>query len=177
MKLKKILCIALTILMMSSTLSLLSVSAADGPAAALEGNLIMHWDFEGDTLEEQLSNKAENGDATDSLEFTNANNYSTIQDGVANISGKFDNQLVFTGNGTKGAKLSECANEYTFYVRSKVAQSGEFQGSAYPYSLFWVQGTNVQKVRCIVQQQASSRVGPRYPYFVRDTLNTMPADT
>ena len=177
MKLKKILCIALTILMMSSTLSLLSVSAADGPAAALEGNLIMHWDFEGDTLEEQLANKAVNGNATDALEFDNVGEHSSIEDGVANISGKFDNQLVFNGNGVKGAKLNECANEYTFFVRCNVSPDGEFQGGTYPYSLFWVQGTNVQVVR-MVAQPWGAKVGPRFIVNgLEDTLSSLPADT
>ena len=65
---------------------LLPVSAAEQPAASLDENLIIHYDFEGDDIETQLSDKAPAGSSKDDITAYKAEDVS-IADGVAHLKG------------------------------------------------------------------------------------------
>ncbi len=160
MKLKKLLCLALSILTVASVFSVMTVSAEDAPRN-IDDYLIIHWDFEGEDQATQLANKAPNGNAADILEFVTDGEKSSISNGIADIDGDIGEYLSFKGDGvSKGLKLDDCKDEFTFYVRAMTKTEGHWE-SEYPYSLFWILGTGVKEVRFISQSWGSYATGPR----------------
>ena len=83
---------------------------------AAEPHLVAHWDFRGDTLEEQLRDKAAAGTDADTLSIDDSRNNAgnvTIQNGVVTL----------TGNGAVFAEDSDdlsVTGEMTLYFRMKI---------------------------------------------------------
>lgn len=122
MKTKKFLCLLLSTIMLISALSLF-VSAKE---FTTDGNLLLHWDFEGDTQEEQLANKAPRGAAGDKLTFTTDGTSSAIANGEATIGAATSEWLSFTvdeANGIGTTLLDDITDEYTVYVRYKATNA------------------------------------------------------
>lgn len=132
---KKGLAVCLMIVMIA--MSLISAVAAEGEDAvsSMEDALIIHWDFEGSTLEEQLKNKAANGSDKDNLTLHTAGNLTTVENGVARLSSKtseYFNFVVDTAAGV-GSNLVETANqEMTFYIRFKM--NGTASSTSTPFT-------------------------------------------
>ena len=135
---KKILCLALTLMFVLSAFSAITVNAEG--ASDLDSALKLHWDFEGDTLEEQLSNKAVADDIKNYLDLgTAGNDASKIEDGVAVIGSAGSEFLEFamdpiTGKGQDF--LSTVTTGYTLYVKFKVTGTAKNP----PHSAFFVVG-------------------------------------
>ena len=134
---KKILCLALTLMFVLSAFSAITVNAAG--TSDLDSALKLHWDFEGDTLEEQLSNKAVADDVKNSLELgTAGNNASKIENGVAMIGSAESEYLDFSMDPITGKGqdfLSTVTTEYTLYLKFKVTGTANN-----PHSAFFVVG-------------------------------------
>ncbi|MBO7310946.1 MAG: hypothetical protein J6U86_06100 [Clostridia bacterium] len=169
MKYKKILCLALTLGMSIGVLGAVRTSAVDN--AVLSDHFIMHWDFEGETEQERLSNKAPNGSQAD-LEYRTTG-LSSISNGVANISSKSHERLAYLALGNEA--LDECNEGYTVFLRVKVSSEG---GWPWVYNLFWIKGSDVSYVRYIVENAAIEdsplSIRPRLNGPWGDTTNTAP---
>ncbi len=164
---KKTVAILLAMLMTVSALSVLTVNAQD--AFSVDNNLILHWNFDGSTQEEQLANKASGGEEYYSLDFATQGN-SKIEGGAATIGTEAGEQLIFNGDGTKGAILDECKTEYTFLMKAKIHYEGSWISGA-NYYLFWLNGP--AQVRFAAQSWGTYATGPRVIGPMGDTTNTM----
>lgn len=111
---------------------LLPVSAAEQPAASLDENLIIHYDFEGDDIETQLSDKAPAGSSKDDITAYKAEDVS-IADGVAHLKGvdglvaEFD-KADANGNAANTDLPSNDSGEFTFYYSFKLYGDGLTMG-------------------------------------------------
>lgn len=117
---KKIITLCLFFSILISTLFCFQ-SFADPADPTMEEAMVIHWDFEGSTLEEKLSNKAPNGSASDSLILTTSENRSTVENGVAHIAHDANEYLSMTTSKTNaiGTKLIDLKNA-TVFVRWKM---------------------------------------------------------
>ena len=83
-KTTKILCLVFALSMLLSA-AVICPSAENNtettPSSSVAGNLVTHWDFEGDTEEQQLADKAPKGNANNLEKFGNV----TIENGVATV--------------------------------------------------------------------------------------------
>ena len=162
MKLRKLLSLVLALIMVVSVFSVITVSA-DEPEA---DPLIIHWDFEGDTLEEQLANKAENGAEVDTLDLiiADGDEYTKIDNGTAKMANTAGTYLHFKGgdsgtetdasvSGNKANSLNSCTEEYTVSVRLMTDTINGTWGDVpnnQPYFIYWG-GSNIYYNRFAIQ--------------------------
>ncbi len=105
MKARRITSLLLAAVLVLGAFGTLPITAleADNPA----DRLVVHYDFLGSTLAEQLSDKAPVGDSKENLTLTNKAGLSKIEGGVAYIDAAKDNALGFTAAGTDLTGASE----------------------------------------------------------------------
>ena len=96
MKTKRLFCFCLALVFMLGLLSVFSAVAEGSTSAETDSNLVVHYDFLGDTIEEQLRDKAPAGSTEDNLSFGNAGNLSRIENGVAYLHEAAGNYLHLT---------------------------------------------------------------------------------
>ena len=96
MKTKRLFCFCLALVFMLGSLSVFSAVAEGSTSAETDANLVVHYDFLGDTIEEQLRDKAPAGSTEDNLSFGNAGNLSRIENGVAYLHEAAGNYLHLT---------------------------------------------------------------------------------
>lgn len=99
------------------------VMANEEPAATVDDALIVHYDFEGDTLEEQLSDKASGGESKENLtlyttQSEGGEDLTYIKDGVVHISNEKGNYLscIFDATSGVGKDIYENDSEMTIFV-------------------------------------------------------------
>ncbi len=153
MKFKKILCLILTLMLTASAIGTMNVGAANTDGI-LTDKLIMHWNFEGDTLEEQLANKAPKGNPDDVLELR-TNGITKIENGIATIGSEPVEQIAYF---SKGNSLDECKDGFTLFLKAKVPTEG---GWPNVYNLFWLQGSDIAQIRYIVDPLENNVLGAR----------------
>ncbi|MBO7311135.1 MAG: hypothetical protein J6U86_07080, partial [Clostridia bacterium] len=162
MKLKKLLSLVLALIMVVSVFSVITVSADESEADPL----IIHWHYEGDTLEEQLANKAENGAAVDTLDLIIADDdeYTKIDNGTAKMANIAGTHFQFKGGdpgtdtdasvtGNKANSLNSCIEEYTVSVRlmtDTINGTWSDVSGQQPYFIYWG-GSNIYFNRFAIQ--------------------------
>lgn len=168
MKLMKKICLALAVVQLLSFAMLFPTGAKEFTPA--DKNLLIHWDFEGDTVEEQLANKAPGRDRGDCLVFGTDGEKSSISDGLAHIGSEATEYLVFdrsknTGNTNMGKSLfsiegnADASLEYTFYIRFRVDEEESLQFASSP---FYILGSSIIPVRLYLQGEGSVGLKPSF---------------
>ena len=105
-----------------------SFAAAAAAADDLAEHLIVHYDFQGDSIEERLSDKATGGKSKENLTiFTtqdeNGADLTYVSNGVAHIDTEANNYIacVFDAETGSGRDIYENTSEMTVYVRYQVS--------------------------------------------------------
>ena len=119
---KKLLGILVLFAMLCGVIAL--PAAAEEEPAGLDANLVVFYDFKGETLEEQLSDKAPAGNSKDNLTFyitedeESGEALSYISDGVAHIASAGDNYLLceFDNETGTGGDIYGLQEEMTMVV-------------------------------------------------------------
>lgn len=110
-------------------------ATAEQTGTVLDDSLIWHYDFEGDTLAEQTTDKASGGQSQEVITTTEAtftNGQATIQNGVASVTGSSGmNSYIGKTAGKKGSDyLNNATGQFTFFISFRVdgdnATSGGF---------------------------------------------------
>ena len=108
-------------------MSLLSVAAFADDTDENSANLIVHYDFEGDTLEEQLRDKATGGTTSENLTLfstkNGANDLTYVSGGVAHIAKEADNYLSCVFDSDMGGDIINTASEMTVILKFKLSGS------------------------------------------------------
>jgi len=130
---KKLIALLLGCLMLTCTLLPAAAEETDGEADGIDQSLVVHYDFNGETLEEQLADKAPAGVSQDTLTlfFTEDENtqapLSYISDGVAHIDHAINNymQIMFDEESQLGTDVLNCAQngEMTVFTAVRVIGS------------------------------------------------------
>ncbi len=132
---KKLLCTLLTLVLLLGCIGTIAFAETDAvPDAKPDDALVLHWDFEGETPEERLANKAPLGEATDSLVLLTDGTSSVIENGEATIGSPKTEALYFMVGETEGrgkTLTDTVTDEYTLYVRFKV--SGQENNTHSPF--------------------------------------------
>lgn len=131
---KRVAMLCLILCTLISTCLIVPTAAADS-ATSLDSHMIIHYDFEGATIEEQLKDKATAGSSSDNLVYngTDAERAEklSIANGVAHLKGFAGLMADFrdANKSTAGADLpNNTTGEYTYYFDFKVYGDGASKG-------------------------------------------------
>ncbi len=139
---KKTLSIIMALMVVIGIFATFTVGATENTA---DDALVLHWNFEGDTLEEQLANKAKNGVRTDSLVLLTDGISSSIANGEATIGSPVTEGLDFcldASTGKGNTLINSVTDGYTLYLRFKV--NGQENNTNSP---FYVTGSGTLPLR------------------------------
>ena len=125
--------LTLCLLLMGVMLPLGAAAETPEEVTGIDQNLVIHYDFEGETLEEQLSDKAPAGVSKENLSLFSTNDENTgapltyISDGVAHIDHALNNYLYvpFDAENNIGTDVLNCAEpgEMTIFTAVRVIGS------------------------------------------------------
>lgn len=121
---KKFIVSLLTLCLLIGTLST-AVLAETEPTDPLASNLVVHYDFNGDTLEAQLSDKATGGVSLENLTLVSSKNAdqtdaSYVKDGVLHIDKTIDNYAYVDFNETVGKDIFDTTSEMTLFMEFEI---------------------------------------------------------
>ncbi len=110
----------------------------------IDKNLVVHYDFNGDTLEEQLSDKAPAGVSKEDLTLISTNDEATgtplsyVSDGIAHIDHSINNymQVMFNADNNVGTDVLDCAQdgEMTVFIALSVSGSPQAWATALDFN-------------------------------------------
>ena len=117
---KKICLLLVLIMSLTALAAVFPASAAETESDPLAANLIVHYDFEGETPEEQLKDKGTAGTSSEDLAlFSDEQNGTYISDGKAHISSPAGNYLFadFSGDSGAGNDIKTLTDGMTIFVK------------------------------------------------------------
>ncbi len=137
---KKLYLAFIACLLVAATVVMPVGATEDVPAevTGIDQNLVVHYDFNGDTLEEQMADKAPAGVSKENLSFYTTQDANTqadlsyVADGVAHIDHSTDNYMwvKYDADNNIGTDIANLAEEGAFTVFTAVKVSGSPQAWA-----------------------------------------------